>query len=82
MRSHYLGEWCYLTTLDSEHATKVKIEKIIKEVGNEAYVVVHTDGNRETIFANSVHRIYPVHQKKAKIIDFKKRREKRLKLVR
>ncbi len=77
-KSKYVGCWVWLNTCFAEYAFKCKILKITKEADSWCYLVEYENKEREAIFVNSVTRIFPNQQKKAKIIDMKTR----LKIIR
>ncbi len=77
-KSRYKGSWVWLNTCFSEYAFKCKIISLGKEAGCDVYNVQYENGEREPIFVNSVTRIFPNQQRKARVIDMKTR----IKLVR
>ena len=81
MSSFHIKEWVYIQFGLDEPFNKCYIINTLEENGTDAYEVKWEDGSKEIALPNSIHRIIPVHQTKAKIIDFNKKRKKLLKLV-
>jgi hypothetical protein len=79
MKSRFLKQWVFIRFTQSDGYVKAFVEKVGYEANQEAYSVRYEDGSKEPIFLSSVFRIWPVNQKKAKVVDLAKRR---LKLVR
>lgn len=70
-KSKYKGSWVWLNTCFSEYAFKCKILKIVKEADSWCYLVEYENKERESIFVNSVTRIFPHQQKTARVIDIR-----------
>lgn len=80
-RSKFKKRWVYIQFSDDGPWMKAYIKRMTRECGFEAYEVAWENGNTEFVFVNSVHRVVEENPKKARVIDFNKRRKKVIRLV-
>lgn len=80
-RSRFKKQWVHIQFSEDGPWIKGFVRKICKEGGYEAYDVAWEDGRTEPVFVNSIHRIVAENPKKARLVDFEKRRKKRIRLV-
>ena len=80
-KSRFKKRFVYIQFLEDGPWMKGFVRKVTMECGYEAYEVAWDDKRVELVFVSSVHRIVEENPVKARIIDFKKRRMKLIKLV-
>jgi hypothetical protein len=80
-RSHFKGQWVWLQFSSEDAPAKAYVRKVTMECSNHCYDLTWESGDRELVFLASVFRIWPVHGKKGRVIDFAKRRAKRLRVI-
>ena len=80
-RSRFKKKWVFIQFSEDGEWSKAFIRKMCLESGFHAYDLAWEDGRTEIVFVGSVFRIIEEHPKKARLIDFEKRRRKRIKLV-
>lgn len=80
-RSRFKKKWVFIQFSEDGFWNKAFIRKMCLECDFAAYDLAWEDGRTEIVFVGSVHRIVAEHPKKARIVDFVKRRKKLMKLV-
>jgi hypothetical protein len=82
MKSRYAKQWVNLQLHGEPGYLRCYIKNVGFEAGVPVYLARYEDGTTETIFVDSVFRIWSANPKKARVVDLDKRRKKRLRLVR
>jgi hypothetical protein len=80
-KSFHLKQWVYVQFSTEESFTKCYIMRTVVENGFDAYEVKYENGDKEIVFTNSINRIVPCNPRKGRVIDYAKRRNRLLKLV-
>lgn len=80
MKSRFLKQWVFIQLVGEDGHFKAFVKRVGYEANQEAYFVRYEDGREEPLFLGSVFRIWPVIQKKARVIKLDARRKK-LRLV-
>jgi hypothetical protein len=80
-RSRFKKRWVFIQFSEDGEWQRAFIRKMGYECGFCVYDLAWEDGRTEFVFVGSVHRIVDENPKKARIVDFEKRRLKRIKLV-
>ncbi len=80
-KSNFKKQWVWILFSSDDEPKKAFIRKITMECSHHCYDLTWEDGDRELVFLQSVFRIYLVHPKKGKVINFEKRRLKRLRVI-
>ncbi len=81
MKSRFTKKWVCITLNGSDGHFKAYVEKVGLEANQEAYYVRYEDGQKEIIFLSSVFRIWSASDNKATVVDIKKYKEKKFKLI-